>query len=60
VKSPLGYIQVLNEFSEIFLATTELFIESGNVDIETKRNMDPYIAFLINPCVVVWQENKKY
>jgi len=41
-----------------FLATTELFIESGNVYIETKRNMNPYIAFLMHPCVVVWRENK--
>ena len=28
-----------------FVAITELFIESGNVYIETKRNVDPYIAF---------------
>jgi hypothetical protein len=39
---------------EIFLlATTELFIESGNVYTETKRNVDFYIAFLMHPCVVV-------
>jgi hypothetical protein len=30
---------------EIFLAITELFYESGNVYIETKRNVGPYIAF---------------
>jgi hypothetical protein len=36
-----------------FLSTTELFIESGNVYIETKRNVDPYIAFLMHPCVIV-------
>ena len=38
---------------KFFLATTELFIESGSVYIETKRNVDPYIAFLMHPCVVV-------
>ena len=40
---------------EIFLATMELFIESGGY-IETKRNVDPDIAFLMHPCVVVWRE----
>ena len=44
--------------SKFFLTTTELFIESGNVYIETKRNVDPYIAFLMHPCVVVWRENR--
>ena len=43
---------------KFFLATTELFIESDNVYIETKRNVDPYIAFLVHPCVVVWQKNQ--
>jgi hypothetical protein len=28
------------------------------VYIETKRNVDPYVAFLMHPCVVVWRENK--
>src|SRR3569623_624430 len=41
-----------------FLATTKLFIESGNVYIETKRNVDPHIAFLMHPCVVAWRENQ--
>ena len=41
---------------EIFLATTELFIESGNVYIETKRNVDPYIAFL---CIPAWSYGGK-
>jgi hypothetical protein len=31
---------------EIFLSTTDLFIESGNVYIKTKRNVD--IAFLMH------------
>ena len=48
----------LHHIVEIFLATTELFIESGNVYIETKRNVDPYIAFLMHPCVVVWREDQ--
>jgi hypothetical protein len=30
---------------EILLATTKLFIESGNVYIEMKRNADPCIVF---------------
>jgi len=35
---------------EIFLATTKLFIESSNVYIETKRNVDPFSTnFLIFP-----------
>jgi hypothetical protein len=35
----------------------KFFIESGNVYIETKRKVDPYIAFLRYPCVVVWRAN---
>ena len=50
--------RTLTNIIEIFLATTELCIESGNVYIETKRNVDPYIAFLMHPCVVVWRENQ--
>ena len=50
---------LLSNYSQIFLATTKLFnndhagIESGNVYIKTKRNVDPYIAFLMHPCVVI-------
>jgi hypothetical protein len=47
-----------NSIVETFLATTKLLIESGNMCIETKRNVNPYIAFLLHPCVVVWRENQ--
>ena len=36
-------VELKKSIVENFLATTELFIESGNVYIETKRNVDPYI-----------------
>jgi hypothetical protein len=49
-------LEVYGRVEKIFFATKELFIESGNVYIETKRNMD--IAFLMHPCVVVSRENK--
>jgi hypothetical protein len=42
---------------KIFLTTTELLIESVNVYIETKRNVDPYISFLMHPYLVVWRES---
>jgi hypothetical protein len=46
----------LNIVEKNFLATTELFIESGNVYIETKRNVDRYIAFL---CIPAWSYGGK-
>jgi hypothetical protein len=46
------------KYSRNFFGYHGTFIESGNVYIETKRNVDPYIAFLMHPCVVVWRENQ--
>jgi hypothetical protein len=36
---------------EVFLATTELFIESGNVYIETKRNVDSFFHASLRGCM---------
>ena len=41
---------------KLFLATTKLFIKSGNVYIETKINVNPYIAFL---CIPAWSYGGK-
>jgi hypothetical protein len=60
-KRPTHFERNLNRpkvWSKFFWATTKLFIESDNVYIETKRNVDPYIAFLMHPCVVVWWANQ--
>jgi hypothetical protein len=58
ITTNIHYFKSENYSQQFFLATTKLFIESGNVYIETKRNVDPYIAFLMHPCVVVWRENQ--
>src|SRR3569833_605830 len=39
----------------VLLSSSELFIESSNVYIETKRNVD---SFFMHLCVVIWRENQ--